>query len=52
MSPIVRIDGKDHSCGVYAAPAAEQIYARLIAEWILRGRQPAPFRLLGRVSLA
>src|SRR5687768_10003614 len=39
---VVRIDGVDHYCGEYGTPEAQQQYDRLIAEWILRGRQPAP----------
>jgi hypothetical protein len=38
----VRIDGKDENCGDFGTPEAQQKYDRLIAEWILRGRQPAP----------
>src|SRR5688572_17260582 len=39
---VVRIDGVDHYCGAFGSVAARQKYDRLIAEWILRGRQPIP----------
>jgi integrase len=39
---VVRIDGKDHYCGDYGTAEAKQVYDRVIAEWILRGRQPVP----------
>lgn len=37
----VCIDGHDRYCGVYGTPEAQQKYERLIAEWVLRSKQPA-----------
>jgi integrase len=38
---VVRIDGRDEYCGPWGSVEAKEKYERLIAEWILRGRQPA-----------
>ena len=35
----VRLNGKDHYLGVYGSDEAQEVYHRVIAEWLARGRK-------------
>jgi len=36
---VVRLDGKDVYCGLHGTPEAQEKYDRVIAEWLVTGRQ-------------
>lgn len=37
---VVTLSGKDHYCGPYGSPAAQQEYQRLLGEWLASGGTP------------
>jgi integrase len=39
---VVTLSGRDHYCGAWGTPEAETVYRGLVAEWLARGRRPAP----------
>jgi len=37
---VVTLSGKDHYCGPFGSPAAQQEYQRLLGEWLASGGTP------------